>query len=105
MALHKPSDKEDEYIKKQEFQKLKDLRSELDAKREKERKKRQKEAHWMKCPKCGSDLEEVKYQDVAIDRCGECGGLWLDQGELELLAKAEAKVTASFLNRFFSKKK
>ena len=26
------------------------------------------------------------YQNVHIDRCTGCGGVWLDQGELEALA-------------------
>ena len=105
MALDKPSDKEDEYFAKLNSEKRKGLRSELDKKREEERKNMKKETHWMKCPKCGSDLKEIKYQDVAIDECTDCGGIWLDHGELELLARAEARETRSFLDKFFSKKK
>ena len=103
MALDKPSDKEAEYFAKLDAEKRKSLRGDLDKKREEERKKKQKDTHWMKCPKCGSDLKEITYQDVAIDECTECGGIWLDNGELELLAKSEEKVATGLLSRLFSK--
>lgn len=34
----------------------------------------------------------VEYSDVELDWCPECGGLWFDSGEMELLAK---KATAN----------
>ena len=55
----------------------------------------------MKCPKCGHDLEEINYQDVLLDRCPDCKGVWLDHGELELLGKGDAKVTKGFLKKVF----
>ena len=45
-----------------------------------------KALHWMKCPKCGFDLEPVKFHDVTIDKCFHCNGSWLDAGELETLS-------------------
>jgi uncharacterized protein len=44
-----------------------------------------RELHFMKCPKCGSDLAEVEHLGVKIDRCGHCEGIYLDAGELEAL--------------------
>ncbi len=102
MALDKPSDKEDEFFVKMEMERVKKLRSELDKKRKEESTKQRKETHWMKCPKCGADLEEVEYRKVMIDRCKECGGIWLDKGELELLAKDEGKVAKGLVSKFFS---
>ncbi len=43
--------------------------------------------HWMKCPKCGGDLAEVKIENVTVDRCGNCEGIYLDKGELEQLTR------------------
>lgn len=43
----------------------------------------------MKCPKCGGALKEENFHGVVIDRCGGCGGVYLDKGELELLARAQ----------------
>ena len=41
--------------------------------------------HFMKCPKCGSDLEERSHLDVKVDRCPRCEGVFLDAGELEAI--------------------
>ncbi len=44
-----------------------------------------KKLHWMCCPKCGSSLTEVQFRAVKVDKCFTCGGVYLDDGELELL--------------------
>ena len=72
MTPYEPSDREDEYFMKLDLEKVKKMRANLDMKREEESKKLRKEAHYMKCPKCGSDLHEVNYQNVMIDSCSEC---------------------------------
>ncbi|HXG65069.1 MAG TPA: zf-TFIIB domain-containing protein, partial [Blastocatellia bacterium] len=41
------------------------------------------------CPKCDGALVEVVYEDVRIDRCNKCNGVWLDAGELEQLTQQE----------------
>ena len=101
MAPGKPSDREDEYFIKMDAKKIAKKRAELDKKREEETRQHRKDTHWMKCPKCGSDLEEVNYQNIMIDRCGECEGIWLDHGELELLVQGEARMGKSLLNKLF----
>lgn len=47
--------------------------------------KRLKELHWMCCPKCGTNLSEVQFRQVKVDKCFSCGGVFLDDGELEQL--------------------
>ena len=38
----------------------------------------------MKCPLDGHELVRQRYEaDIDIDKCPECGGLWLDHQELE----------------------
>ena len=44
----------------------------------------------MKCPRCDGKLEESKFEEVSIDTCDKCGGVWLDSGELEQLTKHES---------------
>jgi acetyl-CoA carboxylase beta subunit len=85
-----------------DLEKCKKIRKELDQTRAGELQQKQKEAHWMKCPKCGSDLEEINYQRVMIDRCNACKGIWLDSGELELLTEGRAQLTKGFFNKIFS---
>ncbi len=40
----------------------------------------------MKCPKCDGNLVETNYENVKIDVCDSCTGVWLDAGELALIA-------------------
>lgn len=39
------------------------------------------------CPKCSGKLEGYTFEGFALDRCHECGGIWLDRGELEAIVK------------------
>ncbi len=36
----------------------------------------------LKCPKCDGNLTETNYENIKIDVCGKCSGVWLDAGEL-----------------------
>jgi hypothetical protein len=95
----KPSSNEEEYFLKQDAELVKELR----AKRDAERESAERRSHFMKCPKCGADLKEVTTNHVAVDVCGECGGMWLDAGELDLLRKVrEARFGALFAELFRS---
>jgi Zn-finger nucleic acid-binding protein len=38
------------------------------------------------CVKCGSELEKSLVYDVEVDVCRQCGGIWLDRGEIAALA-------------------
>jgi Zn-finger nucleic acid-binding protein len=53
----------------------------------------------MKCPRCDGALQESKVEDVSIDICDKCGGVWLDSGELEQLTKREGG--GGFLSRIW----
>lgn len=44
----------------------------------------------MRCPRCDGALKETSFEDVSIDTCEKCGGVWLDSGELEQLTKKES---------------
>ena len=37
----------------------------------------------LRCPRCKVPSERVAYEEVRADLCGQCGGYWLDPGELE----------------------
>jgi Zn-finger nucleic acid-binding protein len=39
----------------------------------------------LNCPKCSAPMETVAFQDITIDRCTKCGGLWFDALEKEHL--------------------
>jgi DNA repair exonuclease SbcCD ATPase subunit len=44
-----------------------------------------------RCPKCGHSLEQRTLHEVGVEECPECGGMWLDKGELEVLAERESE--------------
>jgi Zn-finger nucleic acid-binding protein len=57
----------------------------------------------MKCPPCGGAMIVLELDNIEIDYCASCRGVWLDAGEIErLLESAEAKED---LMRTFSKAK
>ena len=58
-------------------------------------------AHWMKCPKCGSDMQEEQLEDIEVDRCTVCGGLFFDHGELETLLMGKQEGRFKFYRRLF----
>lgn len=39
----------------------------------------------MNCPSCKEPMVILELEEVEIDHCFSCGGIWLDSGELELL--------------------
>ncbi|MBU0615619.1 MAG: zf-TFIIB domain-containing protein [Nanoarchaeota archaeon] len=39
------------------------------------------------CPRCKIDMKKLVKKDVVIDVCKKCGGMWVDAGELDKLAK------------------
>ena len=86
MSIKKPSNEEEEYFAREEAQKRHQLAVEATRGMEQAERERRQRLHHMKCPKCGYDLETIRFRDVAIDKCFHCNGTWLDAGELETLA-------------------
>ena len=39
----------------------------------------------MRCPRCSAELKAEEYKGIAVDRCPDCQGLWLDYTELDKL--------------------
>ena len=97
----KPTDSEEEYFKRQEYVKLRRAREAEAARLSEQQRKQARELHYMKCPKCGMDLQEITYRNVAVDKCLSCGGTWLDEGELKHLKEAEAVGFLASLRRIF----
>lgn len=74
---------EEEYFRRQEQELLEKRR----ARRTEEEKREQADASAIHCPKCDGRLVELTHEDVRIDRCDKCNGVWLDAGELEQLTE------------------
>ncbi len=39
----------------------------------------------MHCPVCKQSMIVLEVEEIEVDHCLSCGGVWLDGGELELL--------------------
>ncbi|HEX2221142.1 MAG TPA: zf-TFIIB domain-containing protein [Candidatus Limnocylindria bacterium] len=44
----------------------------------------------LRCPKCDAPMRMYERNGVHVDRCTECGGIFLDRGELDRLITAES---------------
>ncbi len=93
MSQDKTRKAEDEFIAKEQAEKTKRLKDQLKEQRLEQEREQTKALCYMKCPKCGSDLNEVTFRGIKIDRCLNCDGVWLDEGELEKLAGDEDSST------------
>ncbi len=49
-----------------------------------------------KCPRCNKQMvtQDIKHEadKVEIDRCGHCGGIWLDKGEVDQIVAIGVKM-------------
>ena len=102
MSVDKPSSQEEEYFARHEFEKKKRAAEERERKLKDEERARLRELHQMRCPKCGMELAEIQYKKTKIDKCMSCAGVWLDAGELEQVAGAEAGFLGGFMKAFKS---
>jgi len=94
----KPTDKEEEYFARMEYDRLRQVEQDRQSKLAAQEKQRLKDSHYMWCPKCGMRLVEIGYRGIKVDRCSECEGVWLDKGELE----AVIRLDKTLLDRLFS---
>jgi hypothetical protein len=85
---------ENEYFRRKEQELVEKLR----AKRAQEKEREKAETPAIHCPKCDGMLLEVTFEDVQIDRCNKCNGVWLDSGELELLTLKQEQ-SQGWMNR------
>lgn len=85
----KPSGTEEEYFARTEYERLKTSQEESQKKLATDQRAKEKELHYMKCPKCGMNLVEINYKKIKVDKCSECEGIWLDAGELDMVAQMD----------------
>jgi hypothetical protein len=98
--------REDEWFLENERQLLETARQ-ARLKREQERasreqaeeRKRLKDLHFMKCPKCGHDMASETIEGVTAERCSHCEGIFLDAGELEQVVLQKSEQRRGFLRK------
>ncbi len=87
--------REEEYFYKRNQELIEKRRRELDAQRREQESAAARGDYWMRCPKCGGQMEEEDLAHIKVERCTQCKGLYFDHGELETLL--EAQEPAGFL--------
>lgn len=78
---------EEEYFRRQDREALEKLRAKRAAEGQPEREVAAAAARM--CPLGHGALTEIAFEDVFIDRCEQCLGVWLDAGELQHLTQRE----------------
>ena len=92
---------EDDYFAAEDVEKKRKLSLRVQKETEAAELARLKALHFMRCPKCGLGLQEVKYSGIDVDVCFACNGVFLDRGELEHIVKHESHgVVDAILNWF-----
>lgn len=98
--------REDEWFVKNEKELIEKARLERQkreaaraAEQQESERKRLRELHFMKCPKCGHELREEELEGISVDRCTFCEGLWLDASELEQLFLRKTDPNKSLLRK------
>lgn len=76
---------EEEYFYRLNRELIEMRRRKLDEERQVREANERRNAHWMKCPKCGCDLAEQDLRGIKVERCTSCKGVYIDQGEIATL--------------------
>lgn len=97
----KPSDREEEFFARQEWERKRKVAHEHEERLKAEERKKLIDLHWMRCPKCGMELVEIDYRGLKVDQCSSCNGVWLDAGELDALAASDKGGFMGGLQAFF----
>lgn len=100
MPTEKPSKPEDEFIHREEVHEISRTRAQKAKELATQERANAQELHYMKCPKCGGDLAPEISHAIEIDRCTDCAGVWLDDGELERLAGEDSQRLQDIVNLF-----
>ena len=99
MSKHR---QEEEYFYKRDRELLRALREKCDTERTRMERENQRELHWMRCPKCGGQMEEVPLDVLRVDRCQDCHGVYFDDGELEILLHLEGVGEGDFMTKLLA---
>ncbi len=58
----------------------------------------------MKCPNCSIQMQQMQRNEVDIDYCPSCKGVWLDRGEIDKIAKIESSHIGQHYNKYHYRK-
>jgi Transcription factor zinc-finger len=81
--------KEDIYFAERDRELIEKLKEQL--------QKVDKQESKIHCPKCPGLLESYTFREFALDRCQNCGGIWMDKGELEGIVSTVSRGPLGYL--------
>ncbi|MBX3300216.1 MAG: zf-TFIIB domain-containing protein [Acidobacteria bacterium] len=55
----------------------------------------------IKCPKCEGTLIETDFENIKIDVCDQCSGVWLDAGEMAQIVDKEKTDDSGWFGKLF----
>jgi uncharacterized protein len=90
-TTQRPTRTEDEFFAREDAEKKRRLAQAVKRDMAAAERERLRALHHMRCPKCGLELQEVAFRGVQADVCFACGGLFLDQGEVDRIAAPDRK--------------
>ena len=98
--------RENRWFRENERQLLEQVRREreqrLEAYREEtEDRERLRQAHWMRCPKCGNEMKVEQLEGIEIERCSVCGGMFFEHNELQTLLMRKQERRFKFYRNMF----
>jgi uncharacterized protein len=96
-----PSEQEEEYFAKQEFERRKKALSETQSRDAEAERQRILTLAKGRCPKCASALVAITFRGVELDKCTGCGGVWFDTGELDRVMAQEGAGFLGGIKRIF----
>lgn len=59
-----------------------------------------KALHYMKCPKCGHDLETKRMSYIDVDQCSSCGVIVLEPENIDRFITEESSILKSLIDFF-----
>jgi Zn-finger nucleic acid-binding protein len=100
-GIPKPTSQEDEYFVKEDAEKKRRIALEMKKQLAADQQAALKQLHFGHCPKCGMNMQEVRYGKLNVDACFACGGVFLGKGDMDLIAQPQQKgIMGAILNWF-----
>jgi hypothetical protein len=96
-----PSEQEEEYFAKQEFERRKKALADTQGRDAEAERQRILATVKGRCPKCAFPLVTITYKGVELDKCSGCEGLWFDTGELDRVLEKEGSGFLGGIKRIF----
>jgi uncharacterized protein len=98
-GTQRPSQPEGEYFAREDAEKKRRLALQVQRETDEAERQRLKALHFMRCPKCGMEMHEVRLRGIDVDVCFACSGVFLELDDIDVIAAPQQKgIMAAILN-------